>query len=175
MYVTCNTILGVIIYTDICFQLVLFGWKNISLLQAYFLRTIHTDPGKIKTLFIITNTWHMDRTTAIFNHVFGLPLQRSHQSLFPFFRQSTTLSSPSSHGYTLQFRPVQEGLEEPMLSVRSKREQSSLQTFLSSTRYEFQSMEEMHAWLFHKHNAYATSRFLDNANQDLNPDVLKTY
>ena len=41
--------------------------------NAFFLRTMHTDPAQIRKLRVITNNWHMPRTKAIFTKVFNLP------------------------------------------------------------------------------------------------------
>src|SRR5689334_14924059 len=40
--------------------------------NAYFARTIHTDPLGLRHLLVITSAFHMPRTRAIFEWVFGL-------------------------------------------------------------------------------------------------------
>jgi uncharacterized SAM-binding protein YcdF (DUF218 family) len=49
------------------------GYSLDSIGNAYFLRTIHTDPAQLHSLTIVTNEFHMPRTKAIFEFVFSLP------------------------------------------------------------------------------------------------------
>ena len=145
---------------------------------------IHTEPSDIRTLYIITNEWHMNRTKAIFNHVFSLqPAVGATSCNHP---SSSSSSRVVKSPYTLRFNPVTAtGLPESLLRLRKEREESSLRTFQESTRLEFQtSMMELHRWLFHKHGAYATSRLLSpspfasgtgNKSSSHKEDVMQTY
>jgi hypothetical protein len=40
--------------------------------NAYFLRTTHTDLSKARSLLVVTNDFHVDRTRAIFNKIYSL-------------------------------------------------------------------------------------------------------
>ena len=42
--------------------------------NAYFARLLHTDVvPHVRRLAIVTNTWHMPRVRAVFDHIFALP------------------------------------------------------------------------------------------------------
>ena len=135
---------------------------NISL-QAYFLRTVHIDPAGYSKLIVVTNEWHMDRTKALFNHVFSLPTTTS--LISKFFKRK----------YHIEYVPVGSGIaDENLLKVRREKETASLQTFEKSVKHEFNSLLTLHDWIFTQHKAYATSRH-SNKVDSINPELLKTY
>ena len=58
----------------------LFDLTYWTALQAYYLRTTHTDPARLRKMVVVTNSWHMPRARAIFDYVFQLPLTSSSTS-----------------------------------------------------------------------------------------------
>jgi len=136
--------------------------------NAYFLRTLHVEPGKYTELHIVTNDWHMARVRAMFQHVFALP------------RDSLT-SSSSINGATCQppaspklfFAEVLSGLEPALLEVRKTREAASLASF-QDQKHAYTTLQELHYYMFQEHAAYAASR-LTRPRVPLDKDVLATY
>merc|ERR1711924_372437 len=114
------------------------NWSLDTIANAYMLRTIHTDIAGWRRLVIVNNEFHMRRTQAIFDGVFGLePL-------------------PSFGGYELSYVEVpNEGLEGEVLASRQEREAKSLTGF-QKTISSIKSMHQMYTFLFSDHMAYAS-------------------
>lgn len=129
--------------------------------NAYWLRTVHIEPGGYTKLIVLTNDWHMPRTRAIFSHVFGLPRRAGGHSAL-------------KRKFELSFIAVEAGLGPDFLQARVTREAASLETFVQRTKTLFSSMRELHDYIFEKHGAYASSRLLQ-ARPPLSPAVLASY
>lgn len=105
----------------------------------------------------------MDRTKALFNHVFNLPQT---QSLY---------SRIMKRRYNIEYLPVASGIsDEGLLKVRREKELASLQSFEKTIKHEFNSMLTFHDWIFTQHKAYATVRH-SNKVDSIDPELLKTY
>ncbi len=102
--------------------------------NAYFARVIHTEPRGLKRLCVITSEFHMPRTKAIFDWVFGLkPL----------------------HKYKINYVEVSDkGIDAELMKVRYARERQSLKKVLANKK-SITTLAQFHAWLFTKHEAYA--------------------
>ena len=110
------------------------SWDTIG--NAYFARTMHTDPSGWRRLLVITSEHHMPRTEAIFRWVFGL--------------------APDI-GYSLSFEAVPDvGLDGPVLQARKDRERASLAA-LGNLIPRFRTLAQLHQWLFTEHDAYKAS------------------
>lgn len=121
--------------------------------NAYFSRVIHVEPGNFRKLLVITSQFHMPRTKAIFQWVYGLT------------------SSAATGDYDLDFEEVSDaGMDETALQARIEREKASLQNVMRLKK-EIQSFEEFHRWLFSEHDAYSLSK----APQRAKGDILHTY
>ncbi len=106
--------------------------------NAYFSKVIHIDPLGFRSLLVITSSFHMARTRAIFEWVYGLE------------------SSPGGP-YDLAFEEVSdEGMEKELLRARLEREQESLARVLKLKK-EIRTFREFHRWLFSEHGAYTVS------------------
>ena len=101
-----------------------------------------------------------------------------------FFRWYRTIGIifPGHHFYhkkdvELEFISVESGLaDEHILQARSEREMKSLQSFLHNVAPQWSSFQQLHTWLFTKHNAYASSRLVQNdKNTQVDLEALKTY
>jgi hypothetical protein len=110
------------------------SWDTVG--NAYFARTMHTDPGGWRRLLVITSEHHMARTEAIFRWVFGL--------------------SPDL-GYALSFEAVLDtGIENAVLEARNDREKASL-ALVKRLTTRFRTLSQLHHWLFTEHDAYKAS------------------
>ena len=106
--------------------------------NAYFSKVIHVDPRGFRKLLIITSAFHMPRTRAIFEWVYGLP-------------------SPGNHVYELYFEAVpDEGMDEELLKIKIKREEERLEHVLR-LQEEIRTFQQFHQWLFTVHGAYAAA------------------
>ena len=101
-------------------------------------KVIHVDPRGFRKLLIITSMFHMPRTRAIFEWVYGLP-------------------SPGNHVYELHFEAVpDEGMDEELLKIKIKREKERLEHVLR-LQEEIRTFQQFHQWLFTVHGAYAAA------------------
>ncbi len=132
-------------------------------MQAYFLRTIHTDPNKWTDLIIITNNWHMDRVKAIFSTIFSLPRFYSHDNVI-------------NEVYKLQFVAVDALITPEILQLRQEREKKSLLQFVDKTAPMFHTLQDVHNFLFLNHKAYSVERLSDGyVSERIDPELLKSY
>lgn len=138
--------------------------ENISLDtlgNAYFLRTMHADPGKFTKLMVITNTWHMKRVRAIFEKVFSLPSVAGGPN-------------PLRTQYDVVYLEVASGLDASILKAREAREKESLRTFIETNGDAFRTMVELHEFIFRRHNAYSSVR-LTKEREAVSAEVLASY
>jgi hypothetical protein len=102
--------------------------------NAYFARVIHTDPGGLKRLLIVTSQFHMPRTRAIFEWVFGL----------------------DDRGYDLEFLAIAD--DALATKDRLARERGQIRKVMNY-RKRVQTLAQFHRWLFSAHaghDLYAT-------------------
>jgi uncharacterized SAM-binding protein YcdF (DUF218 family) len=99
--------------------------------NAYFLRTTHTDVFKARSLVVITNEFHMKRTKAIFEKVFGL-------GPFP----------DGNSKYTLQFEEVKnQSIEPAALRRRVDWEDQQLKDFHRVSK-DWRDLHDVHSFIF---------------------------
>jgi DUF218 domain len=105
--------------------------------NAYFSRVIHVEPRGFRKLHIITSAFHMPRTQAIFEWLYGLDCQDG--------------------TYQLTFDPTPDiGIAIDDLQARVDKEAGSLKQFLENTA-AIHTLQACHQWLFTEHAAYAYS------------------
>lgn len=122
--------------------------------NAYFARVIHADPLGWRRLRIITSAFHMARTRAIFQWVFGL--------------------SSGDTSYTLTFEKVSdEGLDPHLLQIRREKEAQGLEKLLPLTE-QIRTLPTLHHFLFTQHDAYAVAR-LAHSQPTVSEDVQQLY
>lgn len=126
---------------------------------------VHVETARYRRLIVITNTWHMPRTAAIFDTVFNLPM---------------TQGSFHSHAPSLQYETVAAGIaDEDILGARTDREKQSTATFLDKTQHLWRTMEDLHTWLYQDHGAYAAKRLvaqpMSEEQKKVNQLALSTY
>lgn len=114
--------------------------------NAYFSRVVHTEPQGLRRLLIVTSSFHMPRTEAIFRWVYGLP----------------------PNHYDLEFERVpDEGIELEDLSARKEREAQSLEK-LNALIPRISTVSQLHQWLFTEHQAYAVLGSREGAGETEN-------
>jgi hypothetical protein len=121
--------------------------------NAFFARAIHTDPRSLCRLLVVNSRFHMPRTEAIFNWVFG---------------------AGPGRGYDLSFESTEDiGISPEALEARAERERSSLEA-VRSLASSITTLSGIHQWLFTEHGAYAW--FLrDDAYRPATGSLVETY
>jgi len=111
--------------------------------NAFFSRVIHAEPRGWRRLTVVTSKFHLERTRAIFEDVYSLPLRTG-----------------VSVDYTLEFVATSNrGVPEEELSDREAREARSLASWRETWRANgFTSLAMFHQWLFSIHACYAANR-----------------
>jgi uncharacterized SAM-binding protein YcdF (DUF218 family) len=103
--------------------------------NAFFTRQLHTEPAGLRSLLVVTSSFHLQRTQAIFRWVFGLD---------------------EVHGpYRLHFVDTPDtGMAPEVLEARRAKERTRMAT-LAQLVSEHRSLASLHAWLVTEHSAYA--------------------
>lgn len=138
--------------------------------NAFFVRTVHAEPnaGVWRRLVVVTSKFHMARTRAVFEVVFGLP-QAGCADLSPVNAPS---AGPSVGRWVLQFLSVPDaGLGPAALAARRAREAASLASFQRLVASRFAgagvgvtarnatapaTLQTLHRFLHREHRAYRT-------------------
>ncbi len=105
--------------------------------SAYFLRNLHIDPLEIANLTIITSSFHMPRTKAMFDFVFSLPDNTNLRKSY----NITYIDTPNA------------GLNDDFLQERCKREKQGIQR-VQELKQQINNLQEFNKWLFAHHAAY---------------------
>jgi hypothetical protein len=125
--------------------------------NAYFTRTVHTDPTGMRDLHVVTTDWHAPRTEAIFRWVFGL-------------RGGPNNGRP----YSLSFDATPSvGLNEKEVAGRVAKEANGLKSVQANAE-RYTTMQDFHRWLFTEHAAYNTER-LFTKRRELTPQERASY
>lgn len=124
--------------------------------NAFFLRVWHADPARWRRLVVVNNAFHMPRTRAIFDHVFGLPALDG-----------------SRAGYALSYAEAPNAMDAAVEAARSAREARSLAAYAATAR-RVRTLGDLHAFLFFDHAAYAASRLL-KPPEPLDAAALRSY
>lgn len=104
--------------------------------NGYYVMTCHAIPSSWTDLLVVTSEFHMPRTVAIFEWMFGL-LDRD---------------------FNLSFLEVSDvGIDESLLAARKKKEYESLQQLLGTIQ-RLQTLPDLHKWLHEEHRCYSVSR-----------------
>jgi DUF218 domain len=116
--------------------------------NAYFARVVHLDQLALRRLLVITSEFHLERTRAIFEWVYGL----------------------SANDYELAFEGVPNvGIDAESLAARIQKEEQGLQNLRDQVK-AIKTMKQLHDWLFFEHNAYRLRRGRADAG-----DAIDTY
>lgn len=119
--------------------------------NAYFSRLLFAEPTKMQHLLVITSEFHLPRTQAAFEWIYGLtPLTTDHQLIFE--------SVPNR------------GLSPKTLKARISREQNNLEK-LRETQLDITTLDAFQTWFYSQHAAYAVTSQPDKVSGD----VLESY
>lgn len=122
-----------------------------SIGNAYFARTLFTDPMSLARCRIITSEFHLPRIEAIFRWVF---------SLLPVLVE-----------YELGFAGAPDiGLSPTALNARRAREENSLEN-LAGKIQDIRTLADFRRWLYSEHAAYAVK----GHKEQLSGDELASY
>ena len=128
-----------------------FSYDTIG--NAYFTRTVHTDPRGFRRLLTVNSRFHMPRTEAIFRWVFG--------------------AAPDT-GYELSFESTEDaGLSPEALDAREERERASTKA-VHALAARITTLRDLHRWLFSEHGAYAWDLH-DSAYRPIDGALAETY
>ena len=119
--------------------------------NAYFARTIHTEPSNLRRLHIITSQFHVSRVRRIFEWIFGC----------------------DDGGYQLSFEATPNvGIDASSLRARTEKEQRSMRD-LSQLIPSLPTLRHVHTFLFTKHYAYRQRDRQDSFQQSTK--AIRTY
>jgi uncharacterized SAM-binding protein YcdF (DUF218 family) len=119
------------------------SWDTIG--NAYFSRVIHVNPACFQRLLVITSEFHLPRTKAIFEFVYGL---------------SPSLSK-------VEFAGVPDvGVDPEALAERREKERRGLDSFRKLSA-SLNSLTELHAWLYSRHDAYRPAAMGTRGESDI--------
>lgn len=120
--------------------------------NAYFAKLIHVDPPGWRRLLVITSEFHMPRTRAVFEWVYG----------FEPGRYELTFAASPNRGMTADAAKVRADKESRGIAV------------LREHRRRLRSLREFHEWFFTEHSAYcANGGWRQQRAND--PRVLESY
>eukprot|EP00978_Attheya_sp_CCMP212_P016191 scaffold42226_cov45-Attheya_sp.AAC.4 len=126
--------------------------------NAYFARTSFTDVTGWKRLLIITNEFHMERTKAIFDWIFGVSRMGS-----------------AEFGYELYYLSCDnEGLSSEAIAARAEHEAKGAKNVRDKLAKEYNSLRGVLQFLTEKHDFYSATKLSQRAIQtqlqsDLDP------
>ena len=119
--------------------------------NAYFSRLLFAEPIKMQQLLVITSDFHLPRTQAAFEWIYGL--------------------SPLAVNYQLDFESVPDrGFPPKTLKARIAREKKSLEK-MRETQLGITTLDAFQSWFYSQHTAYAVTSQPDKAVGD----VLESY
>eukprot|EP00798_Chlamydomonas_sp_ICE-L_P030408 gene30408-35413_t len=130
--------------------------------NAYFALTIHAIPANWRKIAVVTSDFHMPRSKALFEDMFGLAAR----DLFN-----------DAQRYSLHFfKASDEGIfEDDILQVRHEKEAQSVENW--KTKFsQMDSLPALHAWLHDTHQCYSVSRQHEFAKKTISdPRLLASY
>lgn len=130
-------------------RILLDGWSLDTIGNAFFARSMICEPMQLKKCCIITSSFHMPRTRAIFDWVCALDGGR----------------------FELDYYVTPDvGLDDAQSTARIEKERDSLMTLQEKTIPHVNTLEKLSAFLLQEHGAYNAQAILANvaASNDTN-------
>lgn len=118
-------------------RILLDTWSLDTIGNALFARTMLCHPLRLRNLCVITSTFHMPRTRAVFDWVFALD------------------STPASRFSIDYVETYDAGLSDAQSTARLSREMESLDTLKSVTIPTYTTLEKLGQFVFQSHAAYS--------------------
>jgi uncharacterized SAM-binding protein YcdF (DUF218 family) len=134
---------------------ILIEWSSYDTIgNAYFARMHHTEPAAMQRLLVVTSEFHLERTRAVFEWVYGL--------------------TPRPVDYRLEYRAAPNtAIDEATLAERRLKERGGLLNVLPLAE-KIRDLTTFHRWLFTEHAAYAAA-LLDSPRPALSPRLRDSY
>jgi uncharacterized SAM-binding protein YcdF (DUF218 family) len=119
--------------------------------NAYFSKLLHVDPAGWRRLIVVTSEFHMPRSRAIFEWVFGM--------------------DPGK--YQLQFEVSPDaGFSRDLLRRRREKEAAALASLRALTE-RIRDPSTLHRWILTQHNAYTASGWIGRRSSA--PELVEIY
>jgi len=120
--------------------------------NAYFSRLLHADPAGWRRLLVITSEFHVARTRAIFEWVYGM--------------------DPGP--YNLEFAAApNRGISDEGVQARTAREGRAIES-LGHLQQRLLTLRELHQWIFSHHDAYSAQGSM-RPRAPLNHETMESY
>jgi uncharacterized SAM-binding protein YcdF (DUF218 family) len=119
--------------------------------NAYFSKLLHVDPAGWRNLTIVTSEFHMPRSRAIFEWVFGM--------------------EPGKYQLRFEAAP-DDGLSEHLLQRRREKEASALRS-LQPLMQRIHDLRSLHRWIHTEHNAYTAEGWTNRRASA--PELVEIY
>lgn len=125
--------------------------------NAFFARVMHCDTTNLRNLVIVNSEFHMDRTRAVFDFVFGVAPVRGQP-------------------YSLSYEETENHLPADVLEARRQKELVAVPNFAPGGPWQagINSLHDLHQWIHDNNTAYAAKRLLV-PRKPLDPKLLKSY
>lgn len=131
--------------------------------NAYFARTGHTDVNGWRHLLVITNEFHMNRTAAIFDWIFGLTTTTTTTTASGNKQQQHQHDHNSPYRlYYLSSKNV--GLTADALRARQEREAASLENVRRYAQTYATDLGTVYRFLTTQHALYTATKLVDRAS-----------
>jgi uncharacterized SAM-binding protein YcdF (DUF218 family) len=152
--------------------------------NAFFARALHTDPAGLRRVAVVNSRFHMPRTRAVFDFVFGLPsgpptthgMQGREGGQGEGAGGGGGGGGGGGSGYELTYFAVADRLPAGVLAARRAKERLATPRFAAggAWRRGLRTTGDMWRWLFFENGAYASKRLLLE-RKPLDPELLKSY
>jgi hypothetical protein len=119
--------------------------------NAYFAKLLHVDPAGWRKLVVITSEFHMPRSRAIFEWVFGL----------------------GRDTYDLRFEATTDDGLDPILLHRRRAKEAAALHSLRPVMDRIRDTDTLHRWMYTEHNAYTPQGWISRKASA--PEVVEIY
>lgn len=131
------------------------SWSLDTIGNAFFTRQMLAEPMELANLIVVTSAFHMPRTRAIFNWVFGL-----------------SSGSSTTRNYKLDYCISEDvGLEPDELAARTLKESIGHEALSTKTIPRISCIRELAAFLLVEHGAYNAQSIYNNRLLNTSRDI----
>lgn len=145
--------------------------------NGFFALTQHAIPRRWRRMAVVTSDFHMPRSRAIFEWVFGL--QGAGTSIQPQANNRPvvyfTTSGSRSQGFILQYHSVSDdGIDPSIIEARRVKERKSLENLMILSP-GISTLSDFHAWFHAEHKCYNVEDQGLFGKQTLDDPALQSY
>lgn len=120
--------------------------------NAYFARLLHVDPAGWRSVAVVTSVFHMPRSRAIFEWVFGM----------------------APGGYRMEFLTAPDHeMPTHLLDRRRAKENAALAALAEHVIPRIRDLDSLHQWLYSEHGAYTAQGWTDRRASE--PGIAEIY